>query len=119
MTTNTLDTQEDLERIVFSIVSYSGEAKGYAYEALRLSEDGDFDAAQGMMEKCNESVLKAHGVQTEMIHRELGGDKFDVSMIMVHAQDHLMTTLSERELIRRMIEQNRRLHTLEKVVLGQ
>ena len=119
MTTETVDISEDLERIVFSIVSYSGEAKGYAYEALRLSEDGDFDGAHDMMDKCNQSVLKAHEVQTEMIRRELGGDKFTVSMIMVHAQDHLMTTLSERELIRRMIEQNRRLHTLEKALLAK
>ncbi len=117
MTTATVDINEDLERIVFSIVSYSGEAKGYAYEGLRLSEDGDFDGALSMMEKCNESVLKAHEVQTELIRKEICGEKMTVSMIMVHAQDHLMTTLSERELIQKMIKQNRRLYALEQALL--
>ena len=70
-----------------------------------------------MMEKCNESVLKAHKVQTEVIRQELSGEKIVLSMIMVHAQDHLMTTLSERELILRMIEQNRRLYQLEQAIL--
>ncbi|WP_442878421.1 PTS lactose/cellobiose transporter subunit IIA [Cetobacterium sp.] len=34
-------------------------------------------------------------------------------MVFVHAQDHLMTALSERELIKKMIKLNKRLFALE------
>jgi len=114
----TQEMNEDFEKIIISIVSYSGEAKGYAYEALTLSEEGKFDEAEAMMEQCNVSVRKAHSVQTDLIRQEISGEKIVVSMIMVHAQDHLMTTLSERELIRKMIEQNRRLYRLEQALLN-
>ncbi|MBA5761947.1 PTS lactose/cellobiose transporter subunit IIA [Vibrio sp. 404] len=116
---NTQEMNEDFEKIIISIVSYSGEAKGYAYEALTLSEEGKFDEAEAMMEQCNVSVRKAHSVQTDLIRQEISGEKIVVSMIMVHAQDHLMTTLSERELIRKMIEQNHRLYRLEQALLNK
>ena len=116
---NTQEMNEDFEKVIISIVSYSGEAKGYAYEALTLSEEGKFDEVEAMMEQCNVSIRKAHAVQTDLIRQEICGEKIVVSMIMVHAQDHLMTTLSERELIRKMIEQNRRLYHLEQTLLDK
>lgn len=109
---------EDLERIVFSIVSFSGEAKNYAYQALSCSENGDFDGVNALMKKSDECISHAHAVQTDIISQEISGRKMIVSMIMVHAQDHLMTTIAERELILRMIKQNQRLFKLESLLLN-
>lgn len=107
---------EELEMVVFSIVGFAGEAKGHAYKALSLSEEGDFQGAQEMMKLCDASVLKAHGVQTDMIQKEAGGQRMTITMLFVHAQDHLMTALSERELIKKMIKQNERIFKLEKAL---
>lgn len=111
------EQMEQLEMVVFSIVGYAGEAKAHAYKALSLSEQGDFHGAEEMIQKCNETVLKAHAVQTDMIQREAGGENITVTMLFVHAQDHLMTALSERELIKRMISQNKRLTKLEELLI--
>lgn len=106
----------NLELLVFSIVGYAGEAKAHAYKALTLSEKGDFRGALNFMEKCDSSILKAHNFQTNMIQKEAEGEKPMVTMLFVHAQDHLMTALSERELIKKMIKQNERLYKLEKAL---
>ncbi|MGL6115046.1 PTS lactose/cellobiose transporter subunit IIA [Cetobacterium sp. SF1] len=111
---NTLITTEELEEIIFSIVGFAGEAKSHAYRALSLAEEGDFDGAEEALKDCDKAVLQAHHVQTDMIQKEAGGQKVEISMLFVHAQDHLMTALSERELIKRMIKLNKRLFEIEK-----
>ncbi|MEC3791674.1 PTS lactose/cellobiose transporter subunit IIA, partial [Clostridioides difficile] len=40
---------------------------------------------------------------TELIQKEAGGDKSDISILLIHSQDHLMTCMSERNLIKEMI----------------
>lgn len=107
-------TTEDLEEIIFSIVGFAGEAKSHAYRALNLAEEGKFDEAEKALKECDEAVLKAHHVQTDMIQKEAGGEKVEISMLFVHAQDHLMTALSERELIKRLIKLNKKLYEIEK-----
>ncbi|WP_297407782.1 PTS lactose/cellobiose transporter subunit IIA [uncultured Cetobacterium sp.] len=106
-------TEEELEEVIFTIIAYAGEAKGFAHQALEYAEEGKFDLAEEAMKECDASVLKAHGVQTDMIQKEACGKKVEFSIVFVHAQDHLMTTLSERELIKKMIKLNKRLFALE------
>ncbi|MCQ8212008.1 MAG: PTS lactose/cellobiose transporter subunit IIA [Cetobacterium sp.] len=106
-------TEEELEEIIFSIVAYAGEAKGCAHQALAFAEEGKFEEAEECMKECDAAVLKAHHVQTDMIQKEAGGQKIPLSIVFVHAQDHLMTALSERELIKKMIKLNKRLFALE------
>ena len=48
-------------------------------------------------------MAEAHKTQTRLIQDEINGEKVDTSLLMIHAQDHLMT-LSEKSLIEKMIE---------------
>ena len=52
----------------------------------------------------NEIVLNAHKIQTKLIQGESAGDKTEISMLLIHSQDHLMTCMSEKNLIREIIE---------------
>lgn len=107
---------EELEIVVFNIVGFAGEARAHAYKALELSEENKFDEAAESLKKCNEAILKAHNVQTDLIQKEAAGEKITVSMLFVHAQDHLMTAIAERELIKKMIKQNKRISILEEKI---
>ena len=80
-----------MEEIVLKIIIHAGNAKSMLYEADEL------------IENANEEILKAHKVQTELIQKEAGGDKSDISILLIHSQDHLMTCMSERNLIKEMI----------------
>ena len=84
-----------MEEIVLKIIIHAGNAKSMLYEAL--------DYADELIENANEEILKAHKVQTELIQKEAGGDKSDISILLIHSQDHLMTCMSERNLIKEMI----------------
>lgn len=104
---------EELESVIFGIISYSGNAKGLCYEALAASEEGDFETSEKLMNEAENDIREAHKIQTSIIHKEAAGEKIDVGVIFVHSQDHLMTTLSEKALIERMIKQNKRIYDIE------
>ncbi len=110
---------EEMEEVVFGIIGYAGEAKSLAHEALRLSEIGEFEKAQELLDQCQKAVLEAHHIQTDLIQKEAAGKRTPISMLFVHAQDHLMGALSEKELISRMIAQNKRIFEIEKILFNK
>lgn len=92
------------EMIVMNIIINAGEAKGYMYEALSKAKEGNFDEVDSLLEKAEEALGKAHDIQTSLLTREASGDNINVSILFVHAQDHLMTCMSEKNLITEIIE---------------
>ena len=96
-------TDEKMEEIVMSLVGFGGEGRSYAFEALRFARKGDFPSADEAMKKCNEALLEAHHTQTDLIQNEINGVPTKISLLMVHAQDHLMTAMLAKELIEELI----------------
>ncbi|MHC1682127.1 MAG: PTS lactose/cellobiose transporter subunit IIA [Clostridiaceae bacterium] len=92
------------EMIVMDIIISAGEAKGYAYEALSKAKEGKFDEVDALFEKADEALGRAHDIQTSLLTREANGEKINVSILFVHSQDHLMTCMSEKNLIKEIIE---------------
>ena len=82
--------ENDLEEVVMGLIINSGQARSLAYGALKQAKQGDFAAA--------------HRVQTQLIESDEGEGKMKVSLVLVHAQDHLMTSMLARELVAELIE---------------
>lgn len=100
----------DEESIVLEIIMNAGEAKGYAYEALRKAKGGNFDEVDALFEKADEALSKAHNIQTSLLSREANGEEINVSILFVHSQDHLMTCMSEKNLIKEIIEMQKEIY---------
>lgn len=92
------------EQIVMELVVNGGDARSKAIEAIRLAKMGDFEAAHKKLNECNASLNKAHEFQTNIIQGEARGEKTQVSLLMVHGQDHLMNAMTVRDLAVEMIE---------------
>ncbi|MTE25076.1 PTS cellobiose transporter subunit IIA, partial [Microbacterium sp. ZXX196] len=45
-----------------------------------------------------------HHFQTQLIQAEAGGVDFDIPIILIHAQDHLMTAMTLKDLAREIVE---------------
>lgn len=109
---NIPDTQteaEELEEVVMGLIINSGQARSLAYAALKQAKQGDFDAAKTMMEQSRMALNEAHLVQTKLIEGDQGEGKMKVSLVLVHAQDHLMTSMLARELVAELIELHEKL----------
>lgn len=92
-----------MEENVFPIISLAGESKSLAYEALRLAKENKFEEADKKMEEAEKILLQSHEYQTNLITKEADGEKFNINMLFIHAQDHLMTAMSEKNLIKELI----------------
>ncbi|MGL4737852.1 MAG: PTS lactose/cellobiose transporter subunit IIA [Cellulosilyticaceae bacterium] len=90
--------------IVFGIIAHAGDGKGLAMEAIRAAKTGKIDEARDFMEKSKEEMHKAHAFQTELIQQEAGGTKVEVGVLLIHAQDHLMTALNFQLLAEEFID---------------
>ena len=99
----------DMEAIVFELISRGGTAKGMAYEALAAAELGNYEEAESLLKQADEELLAIHNVQTSLIQSEAAGDKNEVSILFVHAQDHLMTAIEAKNLIECMIKMHKKI----------
>lgn len=99
----------DMEVIIFELISRGGTAKGMAYEALAAAEKGNYEEAEDLLKQADEELLAVHNVQTELIQAEAAGEKNEVSILFVHAQDHLMTAIEAKNLIECMIKMYKRM----------
>lgn len=96
--------ENDLEEVVMGLIINSGQARSLAYSALRQAKLGDFAGAKATMEQSRAALSDAHRVQTQLIESDEGEGKMKVSLVLVHAQDHLMTSMLARELVAELIE---------------
>jgi len=90
--------------IAMTLIAYSGEARTKAFEALKCARNNDYLQANELMNQAKQSSLKAHESQTELLVSEANGNPVILNVLLVHAQDHLMTSMLALELIQEMIE---------------
>ena len=107
-----------MEEIVLKIIIHAGNAKSMLYEALDYAKENDFKKADELIENANEEILKAHKVQTELIQKEAGGDKSDISILLIHSQDHFIAADIMMTVATQYLGQAKRLHALEAKVNG-
>ncbi|WP_421200061.1 PTS N,N'-diacetylchitobiose transporter subunit IIA [Aeromonas enteropelogenes] len=105
------DTASDLEEVVMGLIINSGQARSLAYTALKKTKEGDLAAAHQLMAQSREALNAAHLVQTQLIEGDQGEGKIPVTLVLVHAQDHLMTSMLARELISELIELHEKLQS--------
>ena len=61
--------------------------------AIEEARDFNFDEAVSLIKEAREDLKSAHQTQTELIQGEARGEKSELSLILVHAQDHLTTAM--------------------------
>lgn len=96
--------KEELYNSAFQLILHAGNARSLAMEAMQEAKKGNFDEAEAKLIEADSAFNEAHHVQTDLIQKEAGGAEFDLPLIMVHAQDHLMTSMTLIDLAKEIIE---------------
>lgn len=93
------------EQEIIQIIANSGESKMKSFEALKCLKNKDFKKARELLKESRFIDLEAHNAQTKIIAQALDPDATDaVTLLMVHAQDHYMTSQLARDLIEALID---------------
>lgn len=95
---------EEMENVVFEIISNAGVVKGLSYEAMDFAIEGNIEKAYEKLKETESYLLKAHEIQTNLIQKEVQGEKTELSVLFVHAQDHLMSCIEIKNLTDKIIK---------------
>ncbi|EJP6472564.1 PTS lactose/cellobiose transporter subunit IIA [Clostridium sp. L74] len=105
---------EKLEMGIMNIIINAGDCKNHAYSALKNVNEGNYEEADREIQLANDALAKAHDGQTIFLHKEARGEKIDISILFIHAQDHLMSAITEKNLIEQIIELRKVVNSLIK-----
>ncbi|MDT3250431.1 PTS lactose/cellobiose transporter subunit IIA [Serratia sp. root2] len=93
----------ELEEAVMEIIVNAGQSRSLCFEALRAAREGNIGEAKALLQQADGFSRQAHQMQTKLIEQDAGEARQPMTLIMVHAQDHLMTSLLARELSEEII----------------
>jgi PTS system cellobiose-specific IIA component len=94
--------QKNLEAIM-SLIVFGGNAKSDAMEAIQAAKSSQFELANQKLRDADSSLIEAHHSQTNMLTQEASGEHVDLTLLMVHGQDHLMTSITFVDLAKEFV----------------
>ena len=74
-----------------------------------MARNGDFESAEELLSNSKRALKDAHLVQTKLIESDAGEGKIQVSLVLVHAQDHLMNSILCLDLANELVEIHKQL----------
>lgn len=92
-----------LEEAVMEIIVNAGQSRSLCFDALHAARQGNLDEAKSLLREADGYARQAHKMQTKLIEQDAGEARQPMTLIMVHAQDHLMNSLLARELSEEII----------------
>lgn len=95
---------DNVTEIAFQIILYAGNGKSNAMEAIQEAKENNFDKADQLIEQAGEELGKAHDYQTQLLQKEASGEENTVTVMLIHSQDHLMTSMTVRDLATEIVE---------------
>jgi PTS system cellobiose-specific IIA component len=102
-------TKEELYGLSFQLILHAGNARSCAMEAMYAAKEKNFEEAAEKIKESEKELNEAHHFQTSLIHSEANGTQFDIPIILIHAQDHLMTAMTVKDLAVEIIDVHQRL----------
>ncbi len=103
-----MDGQEQLLETIMGLIMHGGDAKSNSIEAITAAKAGNFEEADKKLEDANDALSEAHKSQTDLLTREASGDSVELSLLLVHGQDHLMNAITFKDLAIEIIDIHRK-----------
>ena len=104
---------EDLELIAFKIISGVGAARSSYIEAIQAAKAGDYDRAEKLIAKGDESFVEGHDAHTGLLAREANDEGNSVTLLILHAEDQLMSAEAFKIIAQEFIAAHKRIDQLE------
>jgi len=99
---------DGIELISFEIISIISTAKNLYMDAIQEAKKGNFESSNQLMAEGDKIFVEGHIVHEKLIQREARGEKLTVNLLLMHAEDQLMTTETLRFFAEELIEVYRR-----------
>jgi len=105
--------ETDRIETAMSLIAGAGDSRSYCMEAIESAREGRFDEAREAVSNAVDAMIETHDTQTDLIRSEMEGNETPVTLLMVHAQDHLNLSLVMRDIAEEFISLYERISRLE------
>lgn len=82
---------EEMEMICFQIISLNGDAKSSYLEALQQAKLKNYERANELLKEGKKSFTEGHHFHTKLIQAECSGNKIQMTLLLTHAEDQMMS----------------------------
>lgn len=80
-----------IELVAFQIIAAVGSARSYYIEAIQEAKAGCFDKAEHLLAEGDKSFNEGHHAHAGLIQQEANSEQVDIKVILMHAEDQLMS----------------------------
>lgn len=105
---------EGIELAAFNIITAVGEAKSKLVQAVEESKTGNEDVAKKLIAEANESITIGDKEHFKLISEDSKNNDVKFSLLLVHAEDQLMSAETFRDFATQLISTNISLYKLQK-----
>lgn len=97
-------TINDVNKYASKIIAHAGDSKSFSMEALEHVEENKLDEAKECLENSYKALVRAHEIHTELLIMEAKDPgSFPMTLMLIHASNHLSNAEISREFSERMI----------------
>ena len=100
---------EGIELVCFEMIAANGSARSYFMEAIEAAKEGDFEEAEKLMEEGEKMLAEGHHAHGGLLTQEASGDKVKVDLLLVHAEDQMMSAETFRIMAKEIIDIHQKL----------
>ena len=95
---------ENIEEIAMEIIIHAANAKAEAYDALGCAKKNDNNKVEGLLKSAEEELVESHKTHLKLLGLHNNFKCINEQLLVNHAMDTMMTTMSEINLIKELIE---------------
>ena len=102
---------EGIELISFKIIAAVGEARSSYIQAIREAKKGNFEKADALIEEGSKVFIEGHHAHSELIQQEANGEPIVPTLMLMHAEDQLMSADAFKIIAQEFIDVYRNAHS--------
>ncbi|CDQ38792.1 MULTISPECIES: PTS lactose/cellobiose transporter subunit IIA [Virgibacillus] len=100
------------EQAIFDLISHVGSARSSLMEGLYAARENRMEEAELKIAEAVTLLNNGHKVHTAFITQEAAGSKIEFSLLLMHAEDLMLTTETLKEMVTEMVVMYKRIHHL-------
>ena len=95
---------EEILQSAMQIILHAGDSRLLCKQGLDAISKNDFHMADEKLKEALKKITVAHRIQTDVIQKEMSGEKNEYSLLLTHVQDTLMTIYSEINIAKQLLK---------------
>ncbi|MDQ0223210.1 PTS lactose/cellobiose transporter subunit IIA [Streptococcus moroccensis] len=103
---------DGLELVAFQIISAVGTARSCFIEAIQKAKNGYFSEAYDLIREGENYYVQGHHAHGDLIKKEANGEHVSINLLLLHAEDQLMSAESFKVLAEEFIDVHHKLFVL-------